>query len=476
MSLTINQNLVAQNAARNLTQHYGGLSTSVNRLSSGLRINSAADDAAGLAIRELMRAEVASMKQGIRNANDAISMIQVADGALQIIDEKLIRMKELATQAATGTYNSDQRLIIDSEYQQMASEIQRIAEATKFNGITLLNGNLSGSHDGSSLESSGALKIHFGSRNDPKEDFYFTTITGATLLNLGLALPVGDVASIDAIFPVQGAWVTRSSGISPVAVITAGSRNVLIQLDSFSLDDDLQVFTRSGHHLAGTGLADGVWTIGTNNVTPGNVNTTFITPDRGFSPGAVYSDAHLIDGLTVPYTPGVAGNTSNSYNPGMTIGYSGDGFTATPQDYNEFFSVDQASEDLLIFSVGQGAYRARVTWDYLAPLHQSGPFVPFSIQTQENAQAMLDRIEDAILRKDTIRADLGAMQNRLANTITNLSIQAENLMAAESRISDADVALEMTAFVRNQILTQSAVAMLAQANALPRMALQVIQG
>ncbi len=143
MSLIINHNLMAMNATRNLSTAYGSLGTSVRRLSSGLRIGTAADDAAGLAIRELMRADISSMNQGVRNAMDAISMIQTADGALQVIDEKLIRMKELAEQAATGTYNSDQRLMIDSEYQAMASEIQRIASATDFNGIYLLNGQLS---------------------------------------------------------------------------------------------------------------------------------------------------------------------------------------------------------------------------------------------------------------------------------------------------------------------------------------------
>jgi flagellin len=142
--LFINHNLMAATVARNLQSSYGSLSTSTERLSSGLRINSAADDAAGLAFREIMRAEISSLNQGVRNANDAISMIQTADGALGVIDEKLIRMKELAMQASTGTYSSDQRLIIDSEYQAMASEITRIANSTDFNGIHLLNGNLSG--------------------------------------------------------------------------------------------------------------------------------------------------------------------------------------------------------------------------------------------------------------------------------------------------------------------------------------------
>ncbi|NCC23726.1 MAG: flagellin [Deltaproteobacteria bacterium] len=301
MSLVINHNLMAMNATRNLSNAYNSLGVSTRRLSSGLRIGTAADDAAGLAIRELMRADIASMNQGIRNANDAISMIQTADGALGVIDEKLIRMKELATQAATGTYTSAQRLIIDSEYQAMASEITRIAMATDFNGIKLLDGTLSGAHEGTGLQSSGDLKIHFGAGNDSAEDYYYIRIGAATASALGV----------------------------------------------------------------------------------------------GF---------------------GARGGTTLAENAGR------------------------------------------------------------SISTQALAQNALDALNAAITSKDNIRANLGAMQNRLANTITNLSIQAENLQAAESRISDVDVAAEMTEFVRNQILTQAAVAMLSQANSLPRMAMQLIQG
>ena len=161
MSLVTNHNLMAMNSARNLNSSYGKLSDSTRKLSSGLRVDTAADDAAGLAIRELMRSDIAALNQGVRNANDGISLIQTADGALGVIDEKLVRMKELAEQAATGTYDSTQRLMIDSEYQQMASEITRIANATDFNGIKLLDGNLSSdTHNGSGLTSTGKLKIH----------------------------------------------------------------------------------------------------------------------------------------------------------------------------------------------------------------------------------------------------------------------------------------------------------------------------
>ena len=292
----INHNQMATNVANTLTDHYSNLQTSTQRLSSGLRINSAADDAAGLAIRELMRTDVAALQQGVRNANDAISLIQTADGALGVIDEKLTRMKELAEQAATGTYDSTQRLMIDSEYQAMASEITRIANATDFNGIKLLDGSLSSStHDGSGLEATGQLKVHFGTMNDSDEDYYYIQIGTSTASALGV------------------------------------------------------------------------------------------------------------------------GNSA----------------------------------------VGSLAY---------------------TVSTQNAAQSALVGINDAVVSKDAIRAHLGALQNRLENTISNLTTQAENLQAAESRISDVDVATEMTNFVRNQILTQSAVAMLSQANSMPQMAMQLIGG
>jgi len=299
MALTINTNTMAGNTARTLGSHYNNLSKSVQRLSSGLRVNSAADDAAGLAIRELMRSDVTTLNQGVRNANDAISLIQTADGALGVIDEKLIRMKELAEQAATGTYNSTQRLIIDSEYQAMASEITRIANATDFNGVKLLDGSLSGTHNGkgvsdANLNSTGELKIHFGVGNDSAEDYYYINIGSAKAADLG----VGNEAAL----------------------------------------------TKAGH----------------------------------------------------------------------------------------------------------------------------------DISTQENAQKALVALDEAIVSKDNIRAHLGALQNRLENTITNLQTQAENVQAAESRISDVDVATEMTNFVKNQILTQSAISMLAQANSLPQMAMSLI--
>ena len=389
MSLVVNNNLMAANVARNLNQHYGRLQTSTQRLSSGLRINSAADDAAGLAIRELQRADIAALHQGARNANDAISMIQVADGALGVIDEKLIRMKELAEQAATGTYSSTQRLMIESEYQAMASEITRIANATDFNGMKLLDGTLSGStHDGTGLTSTGKMKIHFGTANDSAEDYYYITIGSCTASSLG----VGNAAG----------WEMAGENLISVR------RKILDDKDNWT----------------------GKWNYGTLDLTKCDVKLADYKNADGSMDWAGYQNA-------------VDKWVNDSVKKDTNIAW---------ENVNLKTGEKPAAQGEALRSAG------------------------YTVSTQEAAQRALEGINNAIESKDKIRAHLGAMQNRLENTITNLNVQAENLQAAESRISDVDVATEMTQFVRNQILTQSAVAMLGQANSLPQMAMQLIGG
>jgi flagellin len=187
MPLTINNNMMAMTVARNFANSFDQLYTSTTRLSSGMRINSAADDAAGLAVSELMRADIVALRQGARNAADAQSLIQTADGALSVIDEKLIRMKELAEQSATGTYTSTQRTIMNNEFVTMRSEITRIALATRFNGVQLISGSLSATSVTSAGRNSvSPLKIHFGPTNSIAEDYYFITIGAAHSTALGL--------------------------------------------------------------------------------------------------------------------------------------------------------------------------------------------------------------------------------------------------------------------------------------------------
>ncbi len=456
MAIIINHNLMALNASRNLQSGFRSLSSSVRRLSSGLRIGTAADDPAGLAVSELMRSDISALKQGVRNANDAISMIQVADGALQVIDEKLIRMRELAEQAATGTYNSDQRLMLHSEFIAMRSEIERIAQETEFNDIKLLNTN-------------DDVKIHFGPQNDSSEDYYYVNRQMATIDQNGLGLHYVDNAYIQRIDELFSNGEIKGGQTTPPAtyvLIPKGATDVDIHISGlFVLDATMQLFTRDGAHLAGKfsdlGVADAA-----------EANTTIVTEQNGFAADATYdgsqvngtgSDVPVYNG-TAPYNQFTAG--------GMTIGYSGED-TAIPTR-NDYLHIEEATEDLIFVvtkaAIALGSYSAEVSWGSM-PTSQS-----VSLSTQQGAQQALGALRDAIVTKDNIRADLGATQNRLQNTVSNLQIQAENLQAAESRIRDTDVAVEMTEFVRGQILTQASTAMLAQANSLPRMALQLLGG
>ncbi len=490
MSLSINKNILAANTSRNINTIYRRLGVSTQRLSSGLRINSSADDAAGLAIREMMRCQVASLNQGIRNANDAISLIQTADGALQVIDEKLIRMKELAMQASTGTYNSTQRAIINAEYVAMADEINRIAKSTSFNGIKLLDGSLSGEHSGVELLSAGSLKVHFGPGNDSAEDYYYLDIAKATIggLGLGSSSASSNVANLSSILTSGDAMKQFNSGIVSFAIIPAGTTNLFLHLDSFGMNDNIEIFTAQGLHLVGTalGVASDGWASanlpgGGTGVNAGNVDAEVMTVANGFAPGASYVGTAL---------NGVLGNGNSlvggNFNPvppfnnvsalGMNIGYSGDGNGPPNNNNNEFLTIDNVTQDLVIVVAGAGVFDIQGTWDFMPDSSVVGGVSDsvLPIHTQALAQQALDNVTQAIVTKDNIRAYLGAMQNRLENTVSNLQIQAENLQASESRISDVDVATEMTEFTRNQVMLQTSVAMLSQANTLPRELLKLI--
>ncbi|MCD4651354.1 MAG: flagellin [Candidatus Cloacimonetes bacterium] len=319
MSLSINQNLFALNAANNLVSHYGKLGTSIQRLSTGLRINSAKDDAAGLAVREEMRADIGVLNQGIRNAEMAMNMLQTAESSLAIIDEKLTRMAQLAEQAATGTYTHRQRQIIHSEFAAMAAEIDRIATSSEFAGRKLLDGSLS----------------------------------------------------------------TSSS----------------------------------------------------NNFTVGQWLQT--------GPGTITSEMYDSDG-------------EYGDNVGLKVHFGIHNRRA--EDYY-FVNIGDFTTNGLFRSIGDPTAAAASK---------------ISVSTQHLAQLALDYIDSAIYVKEQGRAYLGSMMERLENTIKHLTAQSEHLQAAESNISDVDIAHEMTEFVKNQVLTQAATAMLAQANSLPQMALRLL--
>ncbi len=570
MSLVVNHNLMAMNAARNLSTIYGRLATSTQRLSSGLRVNSAADDAAGLAIRELMRSDISVLNQGIRNASDAISMIQTAEGAMSVIDEKLIRMKELAEQAATGTYTTAQREIMNSEYQAMAAEIDRIANATDFNGVKLLDGSLSNGHAGS------GMKIHFGTGNSSAEDYYFIKMADMRATEAtGLRVGNSDAREVWRSLTLNA--TSQTSYLNASASTTAGffgiqysttldsSDNpvwnmfgyVAVDPNHESINDVVQKINQ-GTQATGTinfsaattsGLIGDSVTIngqiftfssaGTNtyNGTTGSIGLGLGTASSIAYQFAAEMNNHYastgvfaaVDGTTVHLFASEFGNTGNNIAmhaaSNTSLVFSGETLTGGGQkvlsasafydesrhEYELEISMNQGGDafQMRLFAlttvggagdiigspstVGYlGALTTGLSGDNVMPsyatLNEDTEWVEAQngsgrtdwdgadILTQSAAQLALAQLDAAINTKDINRANLGAYQNRLENTITNLQIQAENLQAAESRISDVDVATEMTEFTKNNILAQAAVAMLAQANSLPQLALQLLGG
>jgi flagellin len=386
MSLVINSNLMAINAARNLAISHGRLATSMQRLSSGLRINSAADDAAGLSIREKMRSGIRSINQGVRNANDGISLIQTAEGALNETSAILTRMRELATQSATGTVGSTERGYLQDEFSKLRDEIDRIANATEFNGTKLLDGSLSGSGmDGSA---GNQMLIHFGKGTTAGMDYYGLKINGATATDLGLR-----------------------STITATDAATAKT--------DFISSHGLQ-YTSSGQ------IGSASWT----NVPP-QVLAQFAptAPSDFYMTADSNSACYFVDDLN-----------GNSH-----------------AIQTDFSSGNTYVQDNIIWINGSTGGSADIT-------------------TQDNAQMALDTIDKAIQSNSSLRSSLGAMQNRLSTTINNLGNQSENLQAAESRISDVDVASEMSVLTRNQILTQASVSILSQANVVPQQALRLLSG
>ena len=389
--LSIKNNLMADIASRHLGRSYERLSTSVERLSSGLRINSARDDAAGLAVRELVRADIAVLRQGSRNAQDAISMLQTGEGAVGAIDEILVRMKELAEQAATESYSSEQRSIMNQEFAQLATEINRIATSTKFNGISLLN-------------SSATYQIHIGDNQTSGT----IDIVAQHMTQSALGLKTA-AANAEYVLNVHG---------------LASSANEWFSTGGSASGDILKVKFDNG-------------------------NSAEITLDGSTS---AYTMSEVVSAINAAasgqVTASVVGGTGGLYF--MKVANASAGLAAAPTiTYTNSGTGDDAVN---VFDSAAG------DWQYLSGTSAAD----ISINSVDSAVSALDLLTSAINTKDIYRARLGYLMNRLEAATSVIDIQAENLLAAESRISDVDVASEMAEMTRNQVLAQAGISMLAQ--------------
>jgi flagellin len=443
--LAIKNNMMAANAARYLGKSYDALSQSVERLSSGLRINSAKDDAAGMAVRESMRADIAVLQQGSRNAQDGISMLQTMEGAMGTIDNALVRMKQLAEQASTGSYTSAQRIIMNNEFKEMAAEVDRISKSTEFNGIAMLN----------TVSDASDVKVRFGTGTNDE-----ISIARSDMTQSGLGITTGSAGyQLLSDYGVSNAttdtWMTATDSAG------TATQDITIQFAKGSTKEDAITIT----------LADSV--AGTNYTLQGvadliNAKSENLGNDSsGVSKN--YQMAEVVAG------DGTNGRATNKYYLQLNSRLAdADGVTMTSK-----LSATTGSSTLGIVNasgataaldvteaIDQGAVNGRLG-------KQAGTGI--NILTVAAAETALSKVADAIGDKDAARAKFGYMINRLQSTGEVLGIQGENLSTAESRISDVDVATEMAILTRNQVLAQAGTAMLAQANSIPQMALTLLR-
>jgi len=443
--LAIKNNIMAGNAARHLGMAYDNLAKSVERLASGLRINSAKDDAAGLAVRELVRADIAVLQQGARNAQDGISMVQTMEGAMAVMDENLIRMKELAEQAATGSYSAAQREIMDAEFSEMANEIERIAGATSFNGITMLN---------TAPTATNAVAIHVGTTST-------IDIDKVDMTKSGLNIETGDggwrvdSTTANGVDAASDTWLTIDQGAATQVTLT-----ISFEDNGTSANDESDIvvaFDVSTSAASNFSLNQVVSEI---NAKSNDLGWDVSGNDLRYSAAEAY-----LDTTSSKYVLRIESRDSNADEYSLIVSglHSADNAVASLGAITAGFDVTTAE--------ARAAASQSVTDNMQAGVTKPG----LNILTTAAATTALTTVASAISTKDSARAAFGYKMNRLESTIAILNIQAENLGVAESRISDVDVATEMATLTRTQVLSQAGISMLAQANSMPQMALTLLR-
>ena len=414
MAMTINTNIQSLNAQRNLGTSQSSLSTSMQRLSSGMRINSAKDDAAGLAIAERMSAQVRGLNQAQRNANDGVSLAQTAEGALSTIGGNLQRIRELAVQSRNATNSEDDRASLQKEVTQLKSEIDRVAKNTSFNGTNLLDGSFS------------AKEFQVGANQG--QTIKVDSIVNASMDSLGSWKAVDTPTesgkiSLDA---TEGATASVAAGASAAVKLTIAGVDIDVTLENKG--SSAKVFS-----------ADEV--------------------ARALDTKIAEKSADLT-AAGVSITGSLAKGTLKVSN---TLGTAQDVTLTGVKDATKALSEDA------------GAGATKVTVAAATPGTSQTGFADLDVSTTAGADNAILAMDAALKSVNSARADLGAIQNRFESVVSNLSVNSENLSASKSRIMDADFASETANLSRSQILQQAGTAMVAQANQLPQGVLSLLR-
>ena len=496
MAQIINTNTMSLNAQRNLSTSGNSLATSIQRLSSGLRINSAKDDAAGLAISERFTTQIRGINQAARNANDGISLAQTAEGALGEIGNNLQRIRELAVQARNATNSDSDRQALNAEVQLLKAEIQRVAEQTNFNGTNLLDGSFTnqafqiGADQGQTINISQIANANIkalGNWNQVDTSATFTAITPIGTGGGGAATPGVATLSLAAAtdpdatftFQVDGTQVTVPAGTGRDAEGLATA--VAAQINT--IRPGLAVADGNDVALSNTTAAPVVLNNFSNGVGTQTVGAQAAAGAATFSAGSFTLTGAKGEATINFAAAGGSGQRASdlvksindqSYNTGVTASLDSNGMLLLASQSGDFTVAGGATlgdqTGLTAGTTSAGAIGS--AWAAGGP--KSG-FADLDITSTLGADNALNAMDAALTSINSSRADLGAVQNRFSSTIANLTTSSENMSAARSRIRDTDYATETAELTRAQILQQAGTAMLAQANQVPQNVLSLLQ-
>jgi flagellin len=488
-------------AQRQLTGSQGDLSTSLSRLSSGLRINSARDDAAGLAISERFRAQITGLNQGIRNANDGISLAQTAEGALSEVTSNLQRIRELAVQSANATNSAADRTTLQTEVSQLIAEIDRVATQTKFNNIALLDGSFTaqtfqvGANSGETISISSIVSARTASLGS--NTLSFNNLNQIIAATATTTIPASDVVT-------QTLTIGSASGGTGTVSVTAGqsAAEIAASINAASSSSGLGITATASNvaYISGFAAGDVTFTLKSDDAEGGvayegtadiaatitatdltalindindNYGATGITAEAATVAGTVGIKLTDVDGDDIVLQTFTTTNTTTTtMGVGLTTG-------AATQTLTEGVTDGSRIVGQVVLSSSKGAASATsdngVTVLDGAETNSSNSLASLSISTSSSATAALATIDAALDTVNSGRGDLGAYQNRFESVVASLAVTAENLSASRSRIVDADFAAETAALTKAQILQQSGIAILAQANARPHNVMALLQ-
>lgn len=484
MGFRIQNNIEAMNAQRQLGISSGQLTKSLERLSSGYRINKAADDAAGLAISSSFRANIASFKVASRNTSEANSLLQVAEGGMDQITNMLTRLKELSTQAASANVGSSERVKINAEGNALISEIDRIANSTKYGSTNLLDGTFGSSKTNTTGAPTGKTMIT-GTYN-------YATMTGA----VGGVVSAATVAAIGSAVTESQKWyiaidstattitigntstfstatmqeTATISGVSSAATaLTFANLGITMTWTAaVDLTSDVSTYTTGGAAIASgmTAVRSGLTSVNVESATAG----TYTIADTGgvitIGNGTTTQAVTYVNGQTLDFNAlGISFSLNSDYDAddlqGMSFVVADSGTGGSTFQIGAENNTNNRISLSIGNVVGTSVNGLNLSMDQLT--------------TAANAQSMLDTIDSAISALSSKRGDLGAAMNRLSYAAANLATTIENTQAAESVIRDVDMAAEMTTFTKNQILQQAGTSMLSQANQAPQMILSLFK-